>query len=40
MTFYITCVCNTELEVEDMNTIKCFNCGRIYDDRGSLIGYE
>jgi len=40
MYFNIVCICNTDLEVEDMDTIKCQNCGRIYDDKGILIGQE
>ena len=34
MTFDIVCICETDLEVEDMDTVQCPNCGRIYDDRG------
>ena len=38
--FTITCICNFDLEVEDNGTVKCPYCGRIYDDRGNLIGQE
>ena len=40
MYFHILCLCNTDLEVEDGDTIQCENCGRIYDDKGILIGWE
>ena len=40
MTFTIVCICNMELEVEDGDTVKCPDCGRVYDDRGVLIGRE
>jgi len=38
--YTIICICNTELEVEDMDTVKCPNCGKVYDDRGTLIEQE
>jgi len=38
MYFHILCLCNTDLEVEDGDTVKCFNCGKEYDDKGVLIG--
>ena len=38
--YTIICICNTELEVEDIDTVKCPNCGKVYDDRGTLIGQE
>ena len=35
--FIIVCICNMELEVEDIGTVECPDCHRVYDDRGVLI---
>lgn len=39
-TYIIVCICNMELEVEEMGTIKCPDCNRVYDDRGVCLGIE
>jgi len=40
MIYHITCICNFDLEIEDGDTEKCPDCGRVYDDRGVIIGHE